>query len=299
MSEVSRCGFATIVGRPNVGKSTLLNYIIGQKVSITARKPQTTRNSILGIHSEGLNQTIYVDTPGLHTKEKKALNRTLNKSALNAMLDVDVVIFMIEAMRWYEDDQWILNKLADVKAPVMLLINKVDRIKEKARLMPFIAEVSQKYPFAQVIPLAALTGDNASSVNEAVAQYLPESVHLFPDDQVTDRPERFLAAEIIREKLIRNLGDEVPHSIAVSLEQYRVEGNIHHIGAVIWVEREGQKKIVIGTDGAVLKKIGTMARKELEALLGQKVFLQCWVKVKKSWSDDLRALRTLGLDESE
>lgn len=298
MSDKKRCGFVAIIGRPNVGKSTLLNAIIGAKISITARKPQTTRHRVLGIQTRGDIQAVFIDTPGLHTKAKKALNRTLNRAAMSAMLDVDVVLFMIEAKRWADDDQWILDKLSSVKQPVILLINKIDRVKNKRELMPFLQKMADKYPFVEIVPLSATQGDNVDQLNASVAKYLPESVHLFPCDQVTDRGERFLVTEIIREKLIRHLGEEVPHSIAITLDKYIIEDNVRHISVVVWVEREGQKKIVIGKNGAVLKKIGTLARKELEDYFEQKVFLQCWVKVKKQWSDDVRALRYFGVDES-
>lgn len=299
MSEIERCGFVAIVGRPNVGKSTLLNNLIGTKISITARKPQTTRHRVLGIHSYDHIQAIYVDTPGLHTKGKRALNRTLNNAAISAMLDVDVVIFMIEAKRWMDDDQWILDKLKNTKKPVILVINKIDRIKDKVELMPFIQEVSEKYPFVDVVPLAALSGDNVSAISKTVAKYIPTGIHLFPEGQITDRSDQFLVTEVVREKLIRHLGQEVPHSIAITLDKFAVENNVRHVAAVIWVERDGQKKIVIGKNGEVLKKIGTLARKELEDYFGQKVFLECWVKIKKQWSDDVRALRQFGVDESE
>lgn len=299
MASDSRCGFVAIIGRPNVGKSTLLNLLVGQKISITARKPQTTRHRILGIHSYDEVQAIYVDTPGLHTKAKKALNVQLNRTALNAIADVDVILFMVEGTKWMPDDDWILTKLTEMNTPVILLVNKIDRIKDKKNLMPHLSELSKKHTFAEIIPIAAISGNNISAVEQSVAKYLPEGVHLFPDDQISDRSDRFFVAEIIREKLIRHLGQEIPHAIAISLEKYAVreDKNILDISAVIWVEKEGQKKIVIGKGGAVLKKIGTLARKELEEHFEQKIFLQLWVKVKKSWSDDERALQSLGIKD--
>lgn len=299
MTSESRCGFVAIIGRPNVGKSTLLNHLIGQKISITARKPQTTRHRIFGIHSYGAIQAIYVDTPGLHTKAKKALNKQLNRTALQTLNDVDLVLFMVEGVKWLSDDEWILEKLKTINTPIMLLVNKVDQIKDKKQLMPHMQALSEKFNFAEIIPLSAASGENVSAVDQNVAKFLPEGIHLFPDDQLSDKSDRFFVSEIIREKLIRHLGQEIPHSIAISLEKYSVrdEKNIRDISAVIWVEKEGQKKIVIGKDGDVLKKIGTMARKELEKHFDQKIFLQLWVKVKRSWSDDERALQTLGYKE--
>lgn len=296
MTDESRCGLVAIIGRPNVGKSTLLNHLVGQKVSITARKPQTTRHRIMGIHSYGQTQAIYVDTPGMHTNAKKALNKQLNRIAFNALKEVDVVLFVVAGTRWVADDDWIVQKLTDIQTPVILLINKIDLVREKNSLMPHIQKLSEKMTFADVIPMAAISGHNVETVDKCVAKYLPVGEHLFPDDQLTDRTERFFVSEIIREKLIRYLGQEIPHSIAISLDQFEVrkDKNIRDISATIWVEREGQKKIVVGEGGAVLKKIGTLARKELEEYFEQKVFIQLWVKVKRGWSDDERAIQTLG-----
>ncbi|MCB1827508.1 MAG: GTPase Era [Coxiellaceae bacterium] len=299
MSDESRCGYVAIIGRPNVGKSTLLNYLVGQKVSITARKPQTTRNRILGIHTYGHVQAVYVDTPGVHSDAKKALNKQLNRTALRTIPDVDVILFMVEGTKITGDDEWILHKLKGVSVPVLLVVNKVDRLDDKSILLPHIEKLMEQMHFAEVIPLAALTGDNVSSLDACVAKYLPEGVHLFPEDQVTDKSDRFFVAEVIREKLIRHLGQEVPHAIAISLEKYAEENNILHISAVIWVEREGQKKIVIGKQGEMLKKIGTLARQELEDQFNIKIFLQLWVKVKRGWSDDERAIETLGFKEDK
>lgn len=297
MPDTSRCGFVAIIGRPNVGKSTLLNKIMGQKVSITARKPQTTRHQILGIQSIGPTQAIYVDTPGMHTRGKKALNKQLNQAALSAIYDVDVIILVVEGTKLLSDDHWILEKLKGKETPVVLVINKIDHVKNKNELIPHIHEISKKYHFTEIVPVSALTGNNVDRIEKVIAKFLPEGVHLFPDDQKTDRGDRFFTAEIIREKLTRFLGQEIPHSVAVSLEKFKEEKNILHISAVIWVEKEGQKKIVVGKDGAVLKKIGMLARQDLEQYLEKKIFLQLWVKVKTSWSDDERALQSLGYKE--
>ncbi|GAG47883.1 unnamed protein product, partial [marine sediment metagenome] len=229
--------------RPNVGKSTLLNHLIGQKVSITARKPQTTRHRIIGIHSYENTQAIYVDTPGMHTNAKKALNKQLNRTAFNALKEVDVVLFVVTGTRWMPDDDWIVQRLIDIETPVILLINKVDLVREKNSLMPHIQRIAGKMAFSDVIPMAAISGHNVEAVDKCVAKYLPVGEHLFPDDQLTDRTERFFVSEIIREKLIRYLGQEIPHSIAISLDQFEVreDKNIRDISATIWVEREGQK----------------------------------------------------------
>jgi GTP-binding protein Era len=290
----SHCGYVAILGRPNVGKSTLLNHILGQKISITSRKPQTTRHRILGIKTEGDMQMIYVDTPGLHQDAKKALNRYMNRAATSVIHDVDVIVFMIESLKWRDDDEWILQKLQSVQTPIILAINKVDRVEDKARLLPFIEELSRKLPAATIIPMSALKNDNIQVLENLVGSLLPENPHFFPDDQVTDATERFMAAEIIREKLMKCLGQELPYALTVEIEHFQEKGKLTHIGAIIWIEKLSQKAIVIGKEGGVLKKVGKAAREELETLLGKKVFLQLWVKVKASWSDNERALRSLG-----
>lgn len=297
MSKKSYCGYVAIIGRPNVGKSTLMNCIIGEKVSITARKPQTTRHRISGIHTYDNYQVVYVDTPGLHRGGKKALNKQLNKTATQALADVDLVCFMVEAGKWEDDDQWILNRLKDVETPVILVINKVDKLKSQNELFPYIDELQKKFEFKEIISISAKNGKRVSEFEKTVNKYLPEGPHLYSDDQITDRSERFWVSEIIREKLIRHLGQEVPHALAVEIEQYEMDKKLLRISAVIWVEREGQKKIVVGKKGEVLKKIGTQARLEMENHFETKVFLQLWVKIKKSWSDDERALQSLGYKE--
>jgi GTP-binding protein Era len=268
-----RCGFAAIVGRPNVGKSTLLNRIIGQKITITSSRPQTTRHKILGIKTLPEGQIVYVDTPGLHRAGKSAINRYMNRTAKSAMNDVDVVIWVIEALRWTEGEQDILTGLSKSAVPVILAVNKVDKVEDKKALLPFLQEVAAKRDFAAVVPLSARSGDNLEGLEAEVLARLPAGVALFPEDQVTDRSERFLAAELIREVL--------------------------HIHAVIWVEKESQKAIVIGKGGAVLKEIGQRARINMEQAFGAKVFLKTLVRVKESWSEDERLLRQLGYDDRE
>lgn len=293
MSEF-RCGYISIVGRPNVGKSTLLNHILQQKISITSRKPQTTRHNIIGIKTTEAAQFIYVDTPGLHKGGERAMNRYLNRAASTAMQDVDAILFVIEALKWTEEDQQVCDKLSHGETPVILVVNKVDQIKDKDSLLPFLAGLSGKMNFAEVIPLSALRRQNLEALEAAVQEYLPESAAFYQENQVTDRSERFLAAEIIREKLTRRLGQELPYGISVEVERFVEEGRLYRIHAVIWVERKGQKAIVIGKSGAMLKSIGKDARLDMEKLFDCKVFLELWVKVKEGWSDDERALRSLG-----
>lgn len=293
----TRCGYVAIIGRPNVGKSTLLNHILGQKISITSRKPQTTRHRILGIKTEDNVQTVYVDTPGLHKDAKKALNRYMNRAAAQVMESVDVIIFMVDGLNWKNDDEWILKKLTHAHCPVILVINKIDKVTDKENLLPFIEKLNQKLSFAHIFPMSALKDENVAQLEKLVASFLPENPYFFPDDQITDVSERFLAAEIIREKLMRSLGQELPYALTVEIELFKQEEKLIHIAAIIWVERLGQKAIVIGKDGTVLKKVGTLARKELEFLFANKIFLQLWVKVKESWSDNERALRSLGYSD--
>lgn len=290
----SRCGFVALVGRPNVGKSTLLNHLLGQKISITSRKPQTTRHRLLGIHTEGSVQTIYVDTPGLHRGWQKALNRYMNRTAETALRDVDVVVLLVDRLKWTEEDQWILQKLRHLGCPVILAINKVDLLADKAALLPHMEMLARQFEFAEIVPLSALRGHNRSVLSDTIQRYLPEGPLLFPEDQITDRSERFLAAELVREKIMRQLGDEVPYAMTVEIEEFRQRGKTLHISALILVERPGQKKIVIGDKGERMRQIGSEARLDMERLFDQSVMLNLWVKVKSGWSDDERALRSLG-----
>ncbi len=299
MSETpisTRCGYVAIVGRPNVGKSTLLNHILGQKISITSRKPQTTRHRILGIKTEGEMQAIYVDTPGIHREGEKALNRYMNRAATDSVKEVDVVVFVVDGLKWTDGDEWVLSKLARVKEPVILVVNKVDQIEEKHRLLPHLQTLAQKREFAAIIPVSALRGQQLPELEAEVAKHLPVHPFQYDADQVTNRSQRFIAAEIVREKIMRQLGQEIPYDLTVEIEQFAWEDNCWHIAAVILVERAGQKAIVIGKGGARLKKVGIDARVDLEKMLEQKVMLKLWVKVKSGWSDDERALRSLGYD---
>lgn len=290
----TRCGYVALVGRPNVGKSTLLNHLLGQKISITSRKPQTTRHRVLGIKTEDTQQIIYVDTPGLHKVEAKAINRYMNQTASQAIRDVDVAVFVVDRLRWTDEDDMVLEKLRAATCPVILAINKVDLIDNKSDLLPALQKFSQRFAFAEIFPLSALRGHNLADLEAAIVKYLPRNPHFFPEDQITDRSERFLAAELVREKVMRQLGEEVPYEVTVEIESFKREGKLLQIDALILVERDGQKKIVIGTGGERIRQIGEDARKDMQKLFDSKILLKLWVKVKAGWSDDERALRSLG-----
>jgi GTP-binding protein Era len=292
------CGYVALIGRPNVGKSTLMNHMLGQKISITSRKPQTTRHRILGINTTEAGQIIYMDTPGMHSIEKKALNRYLNKTADITLLGVDVVVWLIDGLSWHEYDEVIFKKLERAGLPVILAVNKVDKVKAKDDILIFFAEAQKRYPFKEMMPISALKGTNLDKLENVLLEQLPEGGLIYPEDQITDRPERFLAAEIVREKLTRRLGDELPYSMTVEIERYEEQEKITKIYAVVWVERDSQKNIVIGKQGEMLKKVGTDARIDIEKLIDKKVYLQIWVKVKKGWANSERALQSLGfMDE--
>ncbi|MGX8940785.1 GTPase Era [Symbiopectobacterium sp. Eva_TO] len=293
--EQTYCGFVAIVGRPNVGKSTLLNELLGQKVSITSRKPQTTRHRIMGIHTEGPYQAIYVDTPGLHIEEKRAINRLMNRAASSSIGDVELIIFVVEGTHWTDDDEMVVGKLRDQKRPVLLAINKIDNVTDKTKLLPHIQFLSEKMNFLDVVPLSAEKGTNVDTIASIVRKHLPVAEHHFPEDYITDRSQRFMAAEIIREKLMRFLGEELPYSVTVEIERFVTNNRGgYDINGLILVERDGQKKMVIGNKGAKIKTIGIEARQDMEAMFEAKVHLELWVKVKSGWADDERALRSLG-----
>lgn len=288
------CGYVALIGRPNVGKSTLMNHLLGQKLSITSRKPQTTRHRILGIKTTEAGQAIFMDTPGMHQDEKKVLNRYLNKTADSTLLGVNVVVWLLDGLYWHDYDELIFRKLHQAGLPVILVVNKIDKVKDKQAALAFFAEAEKKYPFADIIPISALKNNNLDVLEQRVMSLLPEAAAIYPEDQITDRPERFFAAEIIREKLTRRLGDELPYALTVEIERFEDQQTLSKIYAVIWVERDSQKSIVIGKQGEMLKKVGSDARTDIERLLDQKVYLQLWVKVKKGWSDNERALQSLG-----
>lgn len=294
--ENFKCGYVAIIGRPNVGKSTLLNHVLGLKLSITSRKPQTTRHQIMGVKTVDKGQFIFVDTPGIHSGGNRAINRYMNRAASSVIHDVDVILFLVQSLKWTDEDQLVLNKLEQVDVPVVLLVNKVDQVAEKDKLLPFISEISEKYNFENVIPVSAQRGDNLQQLEDHLLSLLPNNPPVFQNDEFTDRSSRFLVAEIIREKLVRELGNELPYQTTVEIERYKDEDKLTRIHALILVETKGQKIIVIGDKGARLKSIGTKARKDIEELIGRKVFLQLWVKVKSGWSDSETSLKSLGYD---
>lgn len=296
LPATTRCGLVALVGRPNVGKSTLLNHLVGQKVSITSRKPQTTRQRLLGIKTVGAAQLVFVDTPGFHLGYRKALNRYMNQTITTTVEGVDLVLFMIDRLRFSDEDDMLLERLRGVQCPVFLVINKVDEMDDKSRLLPFIDTARTRFPFAEVVPVSALKEQNTEALEATLIRYLPPNEWLYPEDQLTDRNARFLAAEIVREKITRQMGDELPYEVAVEIEEYKVENGVHHISALILVEKRGQKKMLIGNEGSRLKLIGSEARKDMERMFDSKVMLKLWVKVKSGWSDDERALRSLGFD---
>ncbi|MDO6709225.1 GTPase Era [Aliiglaciecola sp. 2_MG-2023] len=288
-----------IVGRPNVGKSTLLNKLLGQKVSITSRKPQTTRHRIMGIDTEAQHQAIFVDTPGLHVEEKRAINRLMNRAASSSLAEVGLVLFLVEGTKWTEDDQMVLSKVKQSGLPCWLLINKSDNVKDKTQLMTHMQWLQEQYNFEKIMPVSAKLGRNVEELREMVHETLPESEFYFPEDYITDRSSRFMAAEIVREKLMRFTGDELPYSVTVEIEQFLLADNgVYRINGLILVERETQKRMVIGKGGQRLKTIGAEARKDMENLFDNKVFLELWVKVKSGWADDERALRSLGYGDN-
>lgn len=295
--KIQRCGYVAIVGRPNVGKSTLLNKILGQKLSITSRKPQTTRHQLLGIKTTEFTQVLYVDTPGLHEKTAKEINRYMNRSATRAIRDVDLIIFVVDRLVWNHDDELVLKFVQQSGTLTLLVVNKVDLLKDKTRLLPHLEMLRGKCEFSHMIPVSAMNGHNLDTLESLTEENLPESHFYFPEDQITDRSQRFLIAEIIREKIMRQLGEELPYEITVQIESFHRVKKVLDIQALILVEREGQKGILIGKGGGQLRKIGTDARKDIESLLSEKTMLRLWVKVKTGWSDDRRTLKSLGYDD--
>jgi len=293
--ESTHAGLIAIVGRPNVGKSTLLNALLGQKISITSRKPQTTRHRILGILTQENRQAILVDTPGLHSDEKRAINRLMNRAATSSIAEVELIVFLVEGTHWTKDDELVLNKIKKSGSPCILVVNKIDNIADKDALLPHLQQLGAMHNFTDIVPISASKGHGVDTIRKLCLESLPTSDFWFPEDHITDRSSRFMASEIIREKLIRFTGDELPYSTTVEIEQFKMDDKgIIHINALILVERDSQKKMVIGNKGERLKTIGQEARRDMENLFESKVFLETWVKVKSGWADDERALRSLG-----
>jgi len=302
VSETSphRCGSVAVIGRPNVGKSTLTNALVGAKISIVSNRPQTTRHRLLGIASYPQGQIVLVDTPGLHRGQGKfkasAMSRVMNRAARGSLEDVNAAMMVIEAGRWDEEDTLAYNVLSDAGIPVVLVVNKVDRLKDKAALLPFLGQISEGRQFAAVHPVSALKRKGLEALVKDLLELLPEAPPMFGEDEITDRSQRFLAGELVREQLMRQLGEELPYATTVEIERFAEDGNLLRIGAVIWVEREGQKAIVIGKGGTRLKEIGAKARQQMERLFGAKVFLETWVRVREGWSDDEAALKAFGYE---
>ena len=290
----TRCGYAALIGRPNVGKSTLLNYLLGQKVSITSRKPQTTRHRLIGIKTDENTQVLYVDTPGIHDGQKKAINRYMNQTAVSVLRDVDVVVWMTDRASWNEDDEKARDAMRELGCPLIIAVNKIDLLAGQDVLVKKLTELAENFPDAELVPISATTGENVSALEALVSVAMPPGRFLFPDDQITERSVRFIVAETVREKIMRQLGEELPYAVTVQVDEFKDDGKTIHIDMTAYVERQGQKVILIGKSGQRLKRIGTDARTDIEALLSRKVMLNLWVKVKSGWSDDERALRSLG-----
>ena len=289
-----RCGWAAIVGRPNIGKSTLLNKIIGQKVSIISRRPQTTRHRILGVLTRDDYQLVLVDTPGIHKSESSYLNRVFNRAASSSLETVDVNLMLIDARGWHEDDEKVLKLIKQNQSKTLLLINKIDVLKDKTQLLPLIEHGRQKYSFDEMIPISAQTGAGVDTILKTIGEYLPQGQADFPQDMVTDRTFRFMASELVREQIFQQLGEELPYTSAVQIEEFEQTENLDRISVLIWVDKDSHKPIFLGQNGQRLKKIGTRARRQMEQCFGKKVYLQLWVKVKEGWAESDLSLRTLG-----
>ncbi len=292
----TRCGFVAVIGRPNVGKSTLVNAVMGKKISIVTHKPQTTRHRILAVHTEGDTQIVFVDTPGIHRKAAKAMNRLMNRTAASALADADLVLFVAEATRWTEEDDDVVYRFRSTETPVVAVLNKVDRVHPKDRLLEAIAALSKRHEFAEIFPVSALKKDNLDALMAVIPNFLPESPLLFPQEMKTDRSAEFQAAEVIREKLTLMLHQEIPYGLTVQIERYESDDDRLTINAVIWVDRDSQKGIVVGKGGKVLKTVGQSARLEISEQLGCRVHLELWVKVKDNWSDSEQDLMRLGYE---
>ncbi len=299
MSKPSRAGLVAFIGRPNVGKSTLMNRILGEKVSITSRRPQTTRHRIVGIKNRDDGQLVLVDTPGMHGGESRLLGRYMARAIVGAVHGVDCVAMVITADGWRAEDKRVLELVREQPAPVILVINKIDRLPSREALLPLIEQSRDKLAFAEIVPVSAANGSNVAELEDTLMRYLPEQEPIYPSDQLTDRSERFLAAEFVREQVFRSVGDEIPYAAAVEIERFQHKGKVLHIDALIYVEKAGQKAVIIGKDGERIKAIGSAARVEMERLFGTKVFLRLWVKVREGWADSERALHGLGYGDED
>jgi len=291
---MNKCGYVAVIGRPNVGKSTLINKIVGEKVSIVTAKPQTTRHQILAIETSKKGQILFIDTPGMHVGHKKALNKYMNRAAALSVFNVDLILFLVESLKWNRDDEQALKALENAKAPVILVINKADLIKNKEKLLPYANGLCQQYNFKEIFYISATKGKGTADLENKIYQCLPESENFFADDQLTDKSTKYLISELIREQLMLRLHQELPYSLTVEVESYKDKGHIVHIHALIWVERETQKNMLIGKHGASLKHVGIQARKEIEDIVGKKVHLKLWAKVKSAWANNDRLLQQLG-----
>lgn len=297
---MTKAGYAGLIGRPNVGKSTLLNRMLGQKLAITSHKPQTTRHRILGVKTVDESQIVFVDTPGIHSRGNKAMNRYLNRTAHTALLDVDIALFVCQALVWTEEDQKVLDSIKQSGIPCICVVNKIDTVNPKEKLLPYLAEVGERHDFVGIVPASAKNGANAKEVEELILSNLPKCEHIYPEEQLTDRPERFFAAELMREQLIRRYHKELPYAVTVEIEKFEEEPSGRYlIGAVIWVERDSQKGILLGKQGAAMKETASAARKQMADFFQTKVHLDVWIKVKKSWSSDEASLQKLGYSEDQ
>ena len=295
--ELSKSGMISVIGRTNVGKSTLINKILGQKVFITSRKPQTTRNRLLGIKTKGHSQAVFIDTPGVHSGENRALNKYMNKVAFNSILGVDIVIFMLDSLKWTDQDQLILDRLPKDLSHVLLVINKVDLIDNKEHLLPHIKKLSSSYDFKEIIPVSSLHNHGLTTLENIIFSLLPDRIHDYPEDQIADVPEKFVVSELIREKCITRVGDEIPYRISVVIDSFIPKESLIDISAILYVEKDTQKGILIGHKGEKLKSVGSAARKEIEKFLESKVMLRLWVKVRKNWTNDSSLLSAFGYSD--
>lgn len=289
-------GFIAVVGRPNVGKSTLVNELIGQKLSITSHKPQTTRHRIHAIDTKTNYQMIFVDTPGIHIGNKKAINSYMNKTASSSFSEVDMILWLVEALKWTKEDERVMGHLTKIKVPVILCVNKIDNLNTKDKILPYLEKLGEKFQANEVFPLSAFKKNHTNDLRKLILKHLPQQEALFESDYVTDRSQRFVVAEFIREKLMRNLSNELPYDLTVEIEKFDLDGQMYRIAAKIFVEKPSQKSIVIGDKGKMLKQIGEESRVSIEGFLERKVFLELWVKVRQGWTNDKRALASLGYD---